>query len=92
VADVRQLVATHPLQPVRFLEALHRLTSDCVTGFVEVGARQTLTSLTVQCLPRGARSVAPLARRTSSAELREFLAAVRAGRRPPRRAPRQLIR
>ncbi|MYU21131.1 acyltransferase domain-containing protein [Streptomyces sp. SID8352] len=76
--DVRKLLAGTLVLPVRYREALHALYDDGARLFVECGARQVLTDLVPQCLPRAAEAVPLLTGRAQAqlvAQLARTLAA-----------------
>ncbi|MFE5566554.1 acyltransferase domain-containing protein [Amycolatopsis japonica] len=85
-ADVAEVLSSHLVRPVRFLDALHTIRAEGETRFIECGARSTLVDLAAATVA-GITTSAPFRRR---ADVTSVLAEVRvlgAGAETARPAP-----
>ncbi|MEU0663818.1 acyltransferase domain-containing protein [Streptomyces lavendulocolor] len=74
--DLRRLVEIHLTKPVPFYDALLRLHRGGIRTFIEIGSRETLSSLVRASLPPGVTAMAALRGHTSKEELRGVLRAL----------------
>jgi len=75
-SDLRRLIETHLTKPVLFYDAVLRLYRDGVRTFLEVGSRETLSSVIRNSLPAGVTAITPLRRNSSREDLADTLSTV----------------
>ncbi|WP_340687942.1 acyltransferase domain-containing protein [Amycolatopsis coloradensis] len=84
--DVLEVLSSHLVRPVRFLDALHTIRGEGETRFVECGARSTLVDLATTTLA-GISTSAPFRRRADDTGVLAEVRALDAGAGTARPAP-----
>ncbi|MEU3764980.1 acyltransferase domain-containing protein [Amycolatopsis keratiniphila] len=84
--DVLEVLSSHLVRPVRFLDALHTVRAEGETRFVECGARSTLVDLATATVA-GISTSAPFRRRADDTGVLAEVRALGAGAETARPAP-----